>query len=160
MMTQILLGENAQAFYQHLWCKCILHCKLSCSCILHCQLSCSDNFIGLYITAMKLSFLFDVTVQYRADIYLCRPYIIWHTSNPRWWSRNKLYVWHFKDSTCSSSYPCASAIECDYKYTFVCVSMYVHCWLTMRVVQYICFVCFTFCVCIKIRVYRWRTMIN
>lgn len=38
--------------------------------VLHCQLSCSDNFIGLYITAMKLSLLFDVTVQYRADIYI------------------------------------------------------------------------------------------
>lgn len=38
------------------------------------------------------------------------------------------YVWHFKDSTCSYqySYPCASAIECDYKYMFVCVSMYVY----------------------------------
>lgn len=45
-------------------------------CILHCKLSCSDNFIGLYITAMKLSLLFDVTVQYQADIYLYRPYII------------------------------------------------------------------------------------
>lgn len=133
MMTQILLGENAQAFYQH-HC-CILHCKLSClcilHCILHCQLSCSDNFIGLYITAMKLSLLFDVTVQYQADIYLYRPYIIWHSSNPRYLDDDPIinfYVWHFKDSTCSYqySYPCASAIECDYKYMFVCVSMYVY----------------------------------
>lgn len=119
--------------------------------VLHCQLSCSDNFIGLYITAMKLSLLFDVTVQYRADIYISADLTLYDIlvtldDDPI----INFYVWHFKDSTCSYqySYPCASAIECDYKYMFVCVSLYVYCWLTMREVQYICFVCFTFCICI------------